>query len=65
VLPARRAFSGGADITMYGDPIYIGTTVAVKINDKVCNITRYVTRVMWCDILDTALSDKILCFFHQ
>ncbi|XP_071156701.1 plexin-A4-like isoform X1 [Mytilus edulis] len=39
VTPHKRAVSGGAILTLHGDPIYLGTSLEVTVNDKVCNIT--------------------------
>ncbi|CAC5406684.1 PLXNA [Mytilus coruscus] len=39
VTPHKRALSGGAILTLHGDPIYLGTQLEVTINDKECNLT--------------------------
>ncbi|XP_052083151.1 plexin-A4-like isoform X5 [Mytilus californianus] len=39
VTPHKRALSGGAILTLHGDPIYLGTQMEVTVNDKECNFT--------------------------
>ncbi|CAC5406678.1 PLXNA [Mytilus coruscus] len=39
VTPHKRALSGGAILTLHGDPIYLGTQLEVTVNDKECNFT--------------------------
>ncbi|XP_063438884.1 plexin-A4-like isoform X2 [Mytilus trossulus] len=39
VTPNKRAVSGGAILTLQGDPIYLGTSLEVTVNDQMCNIT--------------------------
>ncbi|VDI05347.1 plexin A [Mytilus galloprovincialis] len=48
VTPNKRAVSGGAILTLHGDPIYLGTSLEVTVNDKVCNITSLDTAQIKC-----------------
>ncbi|CAG2189705.1 PLXNA [Mytilus edulis] len=48
VTPNKRAVSGGAILTLHGDPIYLGTSLEVTVNDKVCNITSKNTAQIKC-----------------
>lgn len=50
VNPSTRATSGGALIRLYGNPIYIGTTLSVTVSDKVCSIKSKMETEITCTL---------------
>ncbi|XP_063422459.1 plexin-A4-like [Mytilus trossulus] len=48
VTPNKRAVSGGAILTLHGDPIYLGTSLEVTVNDQMCNISSKSTAQIKC-----------------